>query len=161
MGTKIYEETITVDESLEQKLIAVYVTHLQMYNDCVRVLRENPSTDFSQLREHVRNELLKHDPHDYLEECLLNEIYYMEKRFRVGTSIAKGLTGVNYLTFRLSNYSDGKLCYDPQGLTIGVRGFPGKMTLPSPLPDLGKNENVYLNIAYSGKRNMFKIFVFK
>lgn len=161
MGTKIYEETVIIDKVLEQKLTAVYVAHLQVYNDCVRMLRENPSMDFNQLREHVRNELLKHNPHGYIEECLLNEVYYMEKRFREGASVARGLTGVNYLTFRISNYSDGKLCYDPLGLTIGLRGFPGKMTLPSPLPDLGKNESVYLNIAYSGKRNMFKIFVFK
>ena len=101
MGTKIYNETVTLDKELERRLIEVYAKHLDIYNDCLKMLKSDPSVDFSKLRTVVRLRLLDEPPGTYIEDCILNEIYYMEKQYRDREIAFRTLDGVNYLTLRV------------------------------------------------------------
>lgn len=158
MGTKIYNETVTLDKELERRLIEVYAKHLDIYNDCLKMLKSDPTVDFSKLRTVVRLRLLDEPPGTYIEDCILNEIYYMEKQHRDREIAFRTLDGVNYLTLRVSSYNNNVTKYNPEEKTLELKGFPGVIRLPKALP---YSPGVYLNISYSGRRKNFTVSVFE
>lgn len=162
---RLYSKYVDVTPDMCADLKACIRTHMSIYNLTLSILEDNPHISYKEIKDivikYVRDMSKTNPENKYLLIPLLNEIYYQYKKFANGDKIQKQIFNIQYLAFLTNNYT-GKAITLVNDNTIKIRNISGYMTLLSPLPDLGKDNNsiIYINLSYSILKDKFKLAIF-
>lgn len=158
MTTKIYDEVVHVDESLDSLLKKAFVNNLLVYNYCLSVLYKNPEMSFQSLRKKAERYIDKENLYPIIKRALHNELYYQYKKFRLNVRSQKTLTSIQYLTFVINSYNNVCFTVNKDRTELNLIELPGTIKLNTPLPELnGETDTVYVNLSYGTKDNAYRI----
>lgn len=159
MGLKLYDEYVEVNGELRDYLKDVMSNHVHIYNLGLNLLKNNPNLTFDQLKKQVRELIAEGSYQVYIEPILFNEMYYLFKRFKKNEATKKKVSGVGYLSFHTTRYTNELFVHNSFVDEFTMRNKEGCIKLPKALPKL-QHGKVYLNLSYGGDTEKFKLSVF-
>lgn len=160
MRVKLYEESVLMDPETEATIKRVFVNHLLVYNLCLEYLQRHNEVTFYDLKKRATEIIAEKNIAPVVMSALLNELYYQYKKFSRQVKMKKTLTGIQYFTFTVSSVQNNNFTVGDDHREMEIVGLPGKVRLPSPIPEIGDYDTIYFNLSYSNQENGFRLTIY-
>lgn len=154
----IYYEEVEVPLPLRTYLVSCYKNHLVIYNDMLEYYRRNRYTQYKELKTKLVEVLENNVYLPVINTVIHADIYYMVKKKDFKQKL---LTDIQYISVISRGYKFNKVFrYDQETLRLYVGESQCAIELKEPLPEVEEDQNVYINLSYSGSSGVFELSVF-
>jgi len=161
MRNSLYSEYVDVTPDLDKMLKKCFVNHLLVYNQALSFLYQDETLTFKNLKRLINDYISEKKLSPINDTTLYNEIYYQYKKFRRNIRIQKLITDIQYFTFLSRGYRTRGLIISNDRKVIYFKGFPGRINLNKELPEISKEDLIYINISFSNIENRYRISIYK
>lgn len=161
MRNNLYNEDVEITPDLDVVLKKCFVNHLLVYNQALSFLHKDEEMTFKNLKKEIIKYIAERKLSPIIEIALFNEIYYQYKKFKRNVKIQKLITDIQYFTFLCKGYSTRTLIVSDDRMSVKFDGFAGEIKLKKPLPVIGADDPLYVNLSFSNIENKYMISIYR